>query len=109
MRVIDVFNAASIASRWTGAASNRIPYLGTALFPARKKQGLDLKWIRGHKGLAVSLMPSNFDAKSTLRSREGFSIAETQMAFFRESMLVKGAYRTVGTYSILAREYQKSE
>lgn len=27
----------------------------------------------------------------------------------RESMLVKGAYRSVGTYSILAREYQKSE
>lgn len=27
----------------------------------------------------------------------------------RESMLVKGAYRTVGTYSILAGEYQKSE
>lgn len=91
MRVIDVFSAASIANRWTGAASNRIPYLGTMLFPARKKQGLDLKWIRGHKGLAVSLMPSNFDAKSTLRSREGFQIAETQMAFFRESMLVKEA------------------
>ena len=89
MKVTDVFSAASLASRWTAAASNRIPYLGAALFPAKKKQGLDLKWIRGHKGIAVSLMPSNFDAKSTLRSREGFKIAETQMAFFRESMLVK--------------------
>lgn len=91
MRITDAFSAASLAARWTSAASNRIPYLGAALFPSRKKQGLDLKWIRGHKGLAVSLMPSNFDAKSTLRSREGFNLTETQMAFFRESMLVKEA------------------
>lgn len=91
MKITDVFSAASLAARWTGAASNRIPYLGAALFPSRKKQGLDLKWIRGHKGLPVSLMPSNFDAKSTLRSREGFNLTETQMAFFRESMLVKEA------------------
>ena len=91
MRITEVFSAASLAARWTAAASNRIPYLGAALFPSRKKQGLDLKWIRGHKGLAISLMPSNFDAKSTLRSREGFNLTETQMAFFRESMLVKEA------------------
>lgn len=91
MRITEVFSAASLAARWTAAASKRIPYLGAMLFPSRKKQGLDLKWIRGHKGLAVSLMPSNFDAKSTLRSREGFNLTETQMAFFRESMLVKEA------------------
>ena len=89
MRLTEVFSARSIAARWTEAASNRIEYLGEGLFPAKKKQGLDLKWIRGHKGLPVSLMPSNFDAKSTLRSREGFKIDETEMAFFRESMLVK--------------------
>lgn len=91
MRLTEVFSARSIAARWTEAASNRTEYLGEGLFPAKKKQGLDLKWIRGHKGLPVSLMPSNFDAKSTLRSREGFKIDETEMAFFRESMLVKEA------------------
>ena len=91
MRLSEVFTAKSISTRWTEAASNRTEYLGEGLFPAKKKQGLDLKWIRGHKGLPVSLMPSNFDAKSTLRSREGFKIDETEMAFFRESMLVKEA------------------
>ena len=64
-------------------------YFGEGLFPPRKKMGLDLKWIKTHKGLPVSLAPSNFDAKSTLRSREGIKMDETQMAFFRESMLVK--------------------
>ena len=48
-----------------------------------------MKWIKGHNGLAVSLMPSTFDAKSTFRDRVGISMSETEMPFFRESMLVK--------------------
>lgn len=91
MKITDVFSAKAIASHWTEVASNKIPYLGKAFFPDRKKMGLDLKWIKGNKGLPVSLAPSNFDAKSVLRSREGFTIDNTEMAFFRESMLVKEA------------------
>lgn len=91
MKLSDVFNAEAIALNYTNAASNAIPYLGTGLFPEQKKAGLDLKWIKGHNGLPVSLAPSNFDAKSKFRDRVGISINETQMAFFRESMLVKEA------------------
>lgn len=89
MNIRDVYNAKAIALVQTEVASNRIPYLGEGLFPAKKKMGLDLKWIKTSKGLPVSLKPSNFDAVSTLRSREGFKMTETEMAFFRESMLVK--------------------
>lgn len=91
MKLSDVFNAQAIALNYTNAASNAIPYLGTGFFPAQKKGGLDLKWIKGHNGLAVSLAPSNFDVKSKYRDRVGIAISETQMAFFRESMLVKEA------------------
>lgn len=91
MKLTDVFNAEAIAANYTEVASNAIPYLGTGFFPSKKKAGLDLKWIKGHKGLPVSLMPSNFDAKSTFRDRVGVSMTETEMAFFRESMLVKEA------------------
>lgn len=91
MKISDIFSAKSIASQWTEVASNAIPALGAGLFPTKKKTGLDLKWIKGNKGLPVSLAPSNFDAKSVLRSREGFKVDETEMAFFRESMLVKEA------------------
>lgn len=91
MNIRDAFNAKAIALVNTNAASNAQAYLGAGLFPAKKKMGLDLKWIKTHKGLPVSLAPSNFDAVSTLRSREGFKITETEMAFFRESMLVKEA------------------
>lgn len=89
MNLTDIFTAEAIAANWTAASSNQIPYYGAGLFPTRKKAGLDLKWIKGNKGLPVSLMPSNFDAKSTFRDRIGVSIDATEMAFFRESMLVK--------------------
>lgn len=89
MNIRDAYNAKAIALVQTEVASNRIPYLGEGLFPAKKKMGLDLKWIKTSKGLPVSLSPSNFDAVSTLRSREGFKMTETEMAFFRESILVK--------------------
>ena len=91
MKLTDVFNAKAIALNWTEVASNSIAYLGTGFFPAKKKAGLDLKWIKGHKGLPVSLAPSNFDAKSKFRDRIGIQISETQMCFFRESMLIKEA------------------
>lgn len=89
MRMSELFNSGVVASRWTDDVSTRTADMGAALFPSRKKMGLDIKEIRGHKGLPVSLAPSNFDAASTLRAREGFKVNEREMAFFRESMLVK--------------------
>lgn len=78
-----------IAANWTEAVSNKIPYLGETLFPSKQKAGLDLKWIKGSKGLPVSLMPSAFDAKATFRSREGIKMLETEMPFFREGFKIK--------------------
>lgn len=89
MKLTDVYSAKAIALAFEQAGSNKIPYLGEGLFPAKKKMGLDLKWIKTSKGLPVSLAPSAFDTVSTIRSREGIKIEETEMAFFKESMLVK--------------------
>nr|UVY29501.1 MAG: major capsid protein E [Bacteriophage sp.] len=88
MLINEVLNSKSIALTTTEEASNQIPYLGLNWFPERKKQGLDLSWIKTHKGLPVSLAPSNFDTIPTLRAREGLSKEKTQMAFFREGMEV---------------------
>lgn len=91
MKLSDVFTAEAIALNYTNAATNAVPYLGVGFFPAKKKQGLDLKWLKGHNGLPVSLAPSTFDAKSKFRDRVGVEKMETEMPFFRESMLVKEA------------------
>ena len=88
MLVNEVVNSASIAQVATENASNQIPYLGLNWFPEEKKTGLDLKWIKTHRGLPVSLAPSNFDALPTLRARGGLKQEKTQMAFFREQMVV---------------------
>lgn len=88
MLVNEVVNSASIALAATEDASNQIPYLGLNWFPEAKKAGLDLSWIKTHKGLPVSLKPSNFDSIPTIRAREGLKKEKTQMAFFREQMQI---------------------
>lgn len=85
----DFFTPAVIAAQWEEVASNYVDYIGPGLFPARKKAGLDLAWLKGSKGLPVSLMPSAFDAKATFRDRIGFSKLETEMPFFREGFKIK--------------------
>ena len=84
-----LFSPAAIGANWTENISNRIPYLGEGLFPARKQAGLDLKWLKGSKGIPVSLMPSAFDAKATFRDRIGVEKVETEMPFFREGFKIK--------------------
>ena len=89
MKITDVFSPASIAFVWNENASNRVPYLGAGLFPAEKKAGLDLRWIKGSNGLPVSLMPTAFDAQMTFRDRPGMEVLETEMPFFREGFKIK--------------------
>ena len=89
INITDIYNPKIIASVHEEVASNKIPYLGAGLFPSQKKMGLDLKWIKTSKGLPVSLKPSAFDAVSTIRSREGLEMKETEMAYFKESMVIK--------------------
>ncbi|HIW31294.1 MAG TPA: major capsid protein [Candidatus Paenibacillus intestinavium] len=86
--IFDYFNAQAIAAFIANNPSNSVPYLGATLFPSKKKLGLDLAWIKGSRGLPVSLQPSEFDAKATLRDRIGFSKIETEMPFFREAMRI---------------------
>lgn len=89
MLVNEVVTSESIALAATNDASNEIPYIGLQWFPEEKKTGLDLKWVKTHRGLAVTLAPSNFDALPVIRARGGLKTERTQMAFFRESMIIK--------------------
>ena len=88
MRFQDAFTARALALRLTEDPSNRQPFLGEAFFPTRKKMGIDLKWIKAHKGLGVELKPSTYDALATIRPREGFTVLKEEMPLFRESMKV---------------------
>lgn len=60
--------------------------IARSLFPIQHKIGIKLAWIKGTKGIVPSLAPSAFDAKATLRSRDGIKITETQMPYFKEGI-----------------------
>lgn len=84
----EIFTAGALGMYWKTINENRAPMLGMTLFPAKKKQGLKLSWIKGYKRLPIALMPSAFDAKPTLRDRLGVQDISTKMPFFREAMRI---------------------
>lgn len=88
--IFDYFTSKALASYYNTrvAELNMQPFLGEELFPARKKMGLNLKWIKGAKGLSTSLSLSAFDVKSTKKDRIGFESLKTRMPFFKNDMLI---------------------
>ncbi|MDE7242771.1 MAG: major capsid protein [Oscillospiraceae bacterium] len=89
MNLKEFFTPQAVAANWAAVNAQAAPYLGAGLFPARKKAGLDLTWLKGAKGLPVSLMPAAFDAKAPLRDRIGCDKLEAEMPFFREGFKLK--------------------
>lgn len=86
--IFEMVTAPEIAAYWETFTKDRPPYLGETLFPAQKKLGLDLKWIKGAQGLPVVLKPSAFDVNVVPRPRIGFDRMATEMPFFKESMYI---------------------
>lgn len=91
--IYDIVKAKELGVYYNAMQKERAPYLGETLFPMSKKLGLDLKWIKGSKGMPVALKSSGFDTKAELRDRIGFSDVQTEMPFFKEAMLVKESDR----------------
>ena len=89
MNLKDFFTAAAVAAHWSEVSAGSVPYLGAGLFPARKKAGLDLSWLKGARGLPVSLMPAAFDSKAPFRDRIGCQKLDAEMPFFREGFKLK--------------------
>lgn len=88
MTIFDLVQAPELVAYWETLTQDRPPYLGEELFPNNKKRGLDLKWIKGSKGLPVVLNPSAFDVKAIPRDRIGFDKVSAQMPFFKESLYI---------------------
>lgn len=86
--IFDFVNANEMVSYWETLTKDRSPYLGETLFPAQKKLGLDLKWIKGSAGLPVVLKPSAFDVGAVPRPRIGFDRLTAEMPFFKESLYI---------------------
>jgi hypothetical protein len=86
--IFELVQSQELTAYWDSLSKDKPPYLGEELFPSSKKLGLDLKWIKGAKGLPAVLNPSAFDAAAMKRDRIGFDKLQAQMPFFKESMYV---------------------
>lgn len=86
--IFDYVTANNIVAYWTDKNSETENLLGEELFDENKKLGLDLKWIKGSKGLPVVLRPSAYDVVALKRDRIGFEKISTEMPFFKESMMI---------------------
>lgn len=83
--IFDLVTSEAIVSYWETLTQHQPPYLGEELFPAQQRLGLDLKWIKGSKGLPIVLLPSAYDVKAKKRDRIGFDKLTASMPFFKES------------------------
>jgi len=88
MTIFDLVTANDLAAYWKVFLQERPPFLGDELFPANKKLGLDIKWIKGAKGLPIVLKPSAYDVAAVPRPRIAFERFTAQMPFFKESKYI---------------------
>lgn len=88
MTIFDLVKSDAIVAYWETISQDREPYLLTEMFPADKKLGLDLSFIKGSSGLPAVLKLSAFDVKAIPRDRIGFEKLQAEMPFFKESLYI---------------------
>lgn len=88
MTIFDLMQSQDIVAYWETLVQDEAPYPCEELFPASKKRGLSLKWIKGSKGLPVVLKTSAFDVHSIPRPRIGFEKLTAEMPYFKESTYI---------------------
>jgi hypothetical protein len=88
MTIFDLMTSQDLTAYWETLVQDEAPYPCEELFPDDKKRGLDLKWIKGSRGLPVVLKVSAFDVHAIPRPRIGFEKLTAEMPFFKESTYI---------------------
>ncbi len=88
MTIFDLMQSNELVAYWEELLQDEAPYPCEELFPADKKRGLDLKWLKGARGLPVVLKTSAFDAAAIPRGRIGFEKLSAEMPYFKESTYI---------------------
>lgn len=88
MTIFDLMQSEQLVAYWEVLVADEAPYPCEELFPADKKRGLSLKWIKGSRGLPVVLKTSAFDVHAIPRPRVGFDKLTAEMPYFKESTYI---------------------
>ena len=87
MNFFELVTSSNLVAYWLEKDLNNVT-VGDQLFPFKKEIGIKLDWIKGANNQPVGLRLSAYDSKSIRRDREGIEKVETEMPFFKESMVV---------------------
>lgn len=87
MTIFEIVTSESIAAYWEDTP-NTDTFMFEELFPARKQLGNKLEYIKGRRGAPIAIRLSSYDAKSMPRSRQGMNKIESEIPFFKESILI---------------------
>lgn len=93
MTIFDLMTSQELTAFWENLVQDRPPYPCEELFPADKKRGISLKWIKGSKGIPVVLKTSAFDVNAIPRPRIGFEKLAADMPYFKESTYIEEELR----------------
>lgn len=93
MTIFDLVNSAELVAYWETLIADEAPYPCEELFPDTKQRGLELKWIKGSRGLPVVLKTSAYDVHAIPRPRLGFDKLSAEMPYFKESTYIDEAIR----------------
>lgn len=87
MNFFELVTSSNLVAYWLEKDLNNVT-VGDQLFPFKKELGIKLDWIKGANSQPVGLRLSAYDSKSIRRDRQGIEKVETEMPFFKESMVV---------------------
>lgn len=88
MTIFDLMQSSELVAYWEELMQDEAPYPCEELFPNQKKRGIDLKWLKGARGLPIVLKTSAFDAAAVPRERIGFEKLSSEMPYFKESTYI---------------------
>lgn len=89
-RIEDIYSAKELVAYYQTLKAGGDPhyqFLGESLFPSLKQRGMQLSWIKGGNSLPVALSPASLDTKASIRDRIAVKSVQTEMPFFKESMV----------------------
>lgn len=87
MNFFELVTSSNLVAYWLEKDLNDVT-VGDQLFPFKKEIGIKLDWIKGANNQPPELKLSAYDSKSIRRDRQGIEKVETEMPFFKESMVV---------------------
>lgn len=104
MAFSEYFNAQELAAYADALLPQRVKQLWTELFPAKQVPSPNIKWIKAKNSMLKALAAASLGEKAARRSPAGFVSIQSELPFFRESMVVDETQRQDITKELIVHQ-----